>query len=65
MQDELLRFSCKDKSLKRFDGFGRSFYICLLCLKDNKKLTKSLKNQCKNNKDYTDELYDIVNFNNL
>lgn len=28
-------------------GSGRSFYLCKVCLDDEKKLTKSLMRQCR------------------
>ncbi len=46
-QSALLRLRCVDKVLQHFKGSGRSFYLCVKCLEDEKKATKSLMRQCK------------------
>ncbi len=46
-QSELLRLRCSEGSLERYVGVGRTFYLCASCLKDEKKLTRSLMRQCK------------------
>ena len=46
-QNLLLRLRCVDKSLQHFSNHGRSFYLCQECLKDEKKVVKSLMRQCK------------------
>ena len=46
-QNELLRLKCNEGSLKIFNGIGRTFYLCDSCLKDEKKLARSLMRQCK------------------
>jgi len=46
-QNTLLRLQCRDASLESFMGSGRSFYLCKVCLDDEKKLTKSLMRQCR------------------
>ncbi len=46
-QDELLRLRCSEGLLERYIGVGRTFYLCASCLKDEKKLTRSLMRQCK------------------
>jgi uncharacterized protein len=46
-QNTLLRLQCKDASLESFNGNGRSFYLCIVCLDDEKKLAKSLMRQCR------------------
>ncbi|PLY16488.1 MAG: hypothetical protein C0628_00515 [Sulfurimonas sp.] len=47
IQYNLIRLQCIDSQLSLFRGNGRSFYICKACLKDNKKVLKSLMRQCK------------------
>jgi len=46
-QNALLRLQCKDGSLESFHGTGRSFYICKVCLNDEKRVAKSLMRQCR------------------
>ena len=59
-QTTLNRFQCKDKILKTYSGYGRSFYICNNCLEDTKKLEKALFRQCKNKDLYLEQLKEIV-----
>ncbi|MFA7070621.1 MAG: hypothetical protein WC144_07270 [Sulfurimonas sp.] len=47
MQNSLLRLQCIDFELKRFDGSGRSFYLCRECIADEKKVIKSLLRECR------------------
>jgi predicted RNA-binding protein YlxR (DUF448 family) len=47
-QKKLFRFICKDKQLYRFDGVGRSSYLCGECIEDDKKIAKSIFRLCKN-----------------
>jgi len=46
-QKLLLRLQCNEASLETFKGRGRSFYLCETCLKNEKKVIKSLMRQCK------------------
>jgi len=46
-QNNLLRLSCENSQLSVFKGTGRSFYICKICLLDDKKVSKALMRQCK------------------
>jgi len=46
-QKFLVRLQCTEGSLKAFHKNGRSFYICRLCLDNEKKVIKSLMRQCK------------------
>lgn len=46
-QNNLIRLQCFESQLSLFRGNGRSFYICEICLKDSKKVLKSLMRQCK------------------
>ena len=46
-QKDMLRLQCIDGNLEVFRGFGRTFYLCNDCLKDEKKLLRSLMRQCK------------------
>ncbi|WP_370583465.1 DUF448 domain-containing protein [Nitratiruptor sp. YY08-14] len=45
-QEKLIRVQCIEKKITRYQGVGRSFYICNSCL-DDKKLQKSLARICK------------------
>ncbi len=56
----LNRFQCKEKKLGKFDGVGRSFYICDDCMEDTKKLEKALYRHCKNKDEYIAQLKEIV-----
>jgi predicted RNA-binding protein YlxR (DUF448 family) len=47
MQTELFRLQCIDGSLKIYEGKGRSFYLCMDCINQEKKVLKSLMRQCK------------------
>lgn len=49
-QDELLRVRCVGRDLSLFDGLGRSFYFCKICLDDDNKIARALMKQCKSNK---------------
>jgi predicted RNA-binding protein YlxR (DUF448 family) len=46
-QTNLLRLQCVDGNIDLFKGRGRSFYLCKSCLKEEKKLSKSLMRQCR------------------
>lgn len=46
-QNKLLRLQCENSQLSLFRGIGRSFYLCRLCLEDQKKVLKALMRQCK------------------
>ena len=46
-QDNLLRLQCESAQLGLFSGVGRSFYICKICLEDDKRILKALMRQCK------------------
>ena len=46
---------CKGGLLHRFDGVGRSFYLCSDCIKESeKKLKKTLSRVCKKEIKLTD-----------
>jgi len=47
IQGNLKRLQCVDGELSSFDGKGRSFYLCQICLDDTKKVSKSLMRQCR------------------
>lgn len=47
IQSNFTRLQCDNSQLSLFSGEGRSFYICLHCLDDEKKVLKSLMRQCK------------------
>jgi len=47
VQFQLLRLQCFNGEISSFTGLGRSFYLCQSCLKEEKKLLKTLMRQCK------------------
>ena len=61
-QKLLMRLQCKEGSLEVFSKTGRSFYICKVCLENEKKISKSLMRQCRSNeKDkLTNRLKEII-----
>ncbi|MEA1913984.1 MAG: hypothetical protein U9N30_01580 [Campylobacterota bacterium] len=61
-QQQLHRLRCVDKKLVPFKHDGRSFYICTLCIHEEKKLHKALKQQCRNNDDYVHQLKEIIEY---
>ena len=62
LQKELNRLQCKEKKLITFSGIGRSFYICNDCLKDDKRVEKSLYRNCKNKDNYIVQLREILKY---
>ena len=46
-QNNLIRLQCVESQLSLFRGNGRSFYICNVCLNDDKKVLKALMRQCR------------------
>jgi predicted RNA-binding protein YlxR (DUF448 family) len=46
-QKLLLRLQCKEQRLSAYSGEGRSFYLCLDCLENEKKVTRALARACK------------------
>ena len=46
-QNKLIRLRCEESQLTKFKGTGRSFYLCEICLKDQKKVLKALMRQCR------------------
>ncbi|MDA7818029.1 hypothetical protein N9A28_07550 [Sulfurimonas sp.] len=47
VQSNLERLQCEDSQLSLYRGHGRSFYICKVCLEDQKKVSKALMRQCR------------------
>ena len=47
LQNKLIRFQCDNSQLSLFSGDGRSFYLCKICLQDQKRVLKALMRQCK------------------
>lgn len=47
VQSNLLRLQCVDAGLIRFNGVGRSFYVCSICLEDEKRIAKALMRECR------------------
>jgi len=46
-QEGFIRLHCTDGEVHQYKGFGRSFYLCKICLDNEKRLTKALMRQCK------------------
>jgi len=61
-QSNLLRLTCIDGNLCSFHGVGRSFYLCATCLKDEKRVSRSLMRQCRNNnrEEHMNKLKEII-----
>lgn len=61
-QDNLFRLRCIDGRLSPFDGVGRSFYFCKICLDDEKKVAKALMRVCRsgNKEELMNKLKEIV-----
>jgi len=65
-QNLLLRLQCKDYKLLKYDGFGRSFYICEECQDKTlqnieiKKIKKALFRECKKKDEYIVQLKEIL-----
>ena len=57
-QNNLVRLRCNDGVLAPFEGVGRSFYLCRVCLEDEKKIAKALMRQCRSGK--KDELMNTL-----
>jgi len=53
-QYELIRLQCKNGYLVKFEGSGRSFYLCKECIND-KKLSKKIAYLCKISKEKAKE----------
>jgi len=47
IQNKLIRLQCENAQLSLFRGNGRSFYLCKVCLTDQKKVLRALMRQCK------------------
>ena len=47
IQNKLIRLQCENAQLSLFRGNGRSFYLCKVCLVDQKKVLKALMRQCR------------------
>jgi predicted RNA-binding protein YlxR (DUF448 family) len=48
-QNTLIRLQYNDGKLCSYGGVGRSFYICSVCMDENKKLTRALSRVCRTN----------------
>ena len=61
-QTNMLRLQCKNGELVRFDGDGRSFYLCKICISEEKKVLKALMRQCRSgDRDkFTNKLKEII-----
>ena len=58
-QKLLNRLQCIDKKISKFNGDGRSFYICGECMANTSKLQKALYRYCKNKDEYIEQLKEI------
>ena len=47
LQKKLIRLQQNDNTVFPYTGLGRSFYLCKVCLDDEKKLAKALMRQCR------------------
>lgn len=65
-QNSMLRLQCKNTKLLKFDGFGRSFYMCRTCQDkvlgdiETKRIEKTLFRECKNKDEYIVQLKEIL-----
>ena len=50
LQDKLIRIQCVEGKLVKWQGYGRSFYICPEC-KDNKKFVRYVSKLCNSSKE--------------
>jgi predicted RNA-binding protein YlxR (DUF448 family) len=55
LQENLYRLYCKDKEVVKWQGVGRSFYICNNCI-NNKNLYKKISAICKLDKEKSKEI---------
>lgn len=58
-QRSLIRLQCKMNRVQKFDGVGRSMYVCTPCI-ENPKLVKHLAGRCKSGKDSHDEISSLL-----
>ncbi len=49
-KEELYRMQCRDNKLIKWQGIGRSFYICVNCI-DNKRFVGYITKKCKLSKE--------------
>jgi predicted RNA-binding protein YlxR (DUF448 family) len=49
IQSSMIRLQYTDSEIVPYGFSGRSFYICLECVADEKKLHKALSRQCRTN----------------
>ena len=49
LQQDMLRLQCQNNRIQKFNGVGRSFYICKECI-NSKKLDKIMQRICKKDK---------------
>ncbi len=47
-QKALLRLQCEQQHLSAYRGAGRSFYLCMPCVENEKKVLRALARTCKN-----------------
>ena len=65
-KNSMLRLQCKSSKLIKFDGFGRSFYMCKECQNKTlenielKRIEKTLFRECKNKDEYIVQLKEIL-----
>jgi predicted RNA-binding protein YlxR (DUF448 family) len=57
-QKTLKRFKCENRQILRFDGVGRSFYICENCI-NSKKIDSKIFGLCKSKIENIREIINI------
>ena len=58
-QSSMTRLQCKEQKIIAFDGIGRSFYVCHICI-ENPRLVKQLAGRCKCAKDSHEEINSLL-----
>ena len=60
-QNTLIRLRQNDKEILSFDGYGRSFYLCVECAKNEKKVKGLVKRFKQNTEHFTKLLKELMN----
>ena len=58
-QRDLIRLQCKENKVQKFDGVGRSLYVCKTCI-ENPKLVKQLSGRCKSGKESQESIRKVL-----
>ncbi|MGB5506584.1 MAG: DUF448 domain-containing protein [Sulfurovum sp.] len=59
-QNTLIRFKQEDKEVVAFDGKGRSFYLCDMCVSNEKKINGLVKRFKQNKERFTKLLKELT-----